>query len=175
MHRRLGMLSADTESQVATRHMSWERMAAIQELQEAAQVAPVEAVNRISIPFLRVQERKWLLGAVDIALSGFWLWAAYVLWRAVMHPGSSEIPQVPWTWIIGGSIVWFFASWLAGAYELATADQFAAAAGVTFAVTAPAGASATICYLAFFKTQSRPGLVLAARPTPPSLLGSRGV
>src|SRR5206468_1268557 len=110
-------------------------------------ITPAVAVTkRISLPFLRVQERKWLLGTVDLALALVWIWGSYELWRAFAHPARNNMAQVPWEWILGGALVWILVSWLAGAYELETADRFWKPASITFTVRFVAALGSFVAY-----------------------------
>jgi exopolysaccharide biosynthesis polyprenyl glycosylphosphotransferase len=150
-----------------------------------AQIEPVNSaknvdiadtqVNRISIPFFRVQERRLLLGFVDIMLVAGWIGAAHRLW--LLHPHSSDprLIHTPWDWIIGGTIFWFLVSWLAGAYELDAADRFWSASRVTLSVGIVVSLSAFVAYSFFLKTYPRPSLVIALVGTPASVLAWRGV
>jgi exopolysaccharide biosynthesis polyprenyl glycosylphosphotransferase len=132
-------------------------------------------INRISLPFLRVQERKWLLGAVDALLVGGWLILSYELWRVLARPGSGNMSQVPWRWVLGGSAVWLLVSWLAGAYELDRADRFWKAARTTLTVSLVTTTLALGAYYAFLKTYPRPALGLALVCVPASVLLWRAV
>src|SRR5947209_5397969 len=110
-------------------------MAQIEPVNSTQDIDIVDApVNRISIPFFRVQERRLLLGFVDIVLAAGWIAAAHWLWLVHPHVSDSRLIQTPWDWIIGGTIVWFLVSWLAGAYELDAADRFWSASRVTLSV-----------------------------------------
>jgi hypothetical protein len=79
------------------------------EVGQAQVAAPLAYdVNRVSIPFLRLQERKLLLAGVDILIAFFTMWGAYLVWRT-LHPRATSFTHVPWEWLIGGSVVWLAA------------------------------------------------------------------
>lgn len=132
-------------------------------------------VDRVSIPFFRVQERRLLLGFVDILLAAGWIGVAHWLW--LQHPHSSDpgLIHMPWDWIIGGTLVWFLVSWLAGAYELDSADRFWSASRVTLSVGIVVSLSAFVAYSFFLKTYPRPALVIALVGVPTSILVWRGL
>lgn len=134
---------------------------------------PVE-LDRISIPFLRVQERKWLLGAVDGLLVAGWMWLAYIIWRFI-NPESAYFRTVPWNWVIGAAAVWLAVSWLAGAYDLATADRLTRAVRLVLSITLVAWGGALLAMFLFLKTYPRPGLVLAAVAVPGTIAAWRAV
>jgi exopolysaccharide biosynthesis polyprenyl glycosylphosphotransferase len=150
-----------------------------------AQIGPVnspqnidladESINRVSIPFFRVQERRLLLGAVDILLVAAWIGVAHRLWLAHPHSSEPQLTHTPWDWIVGGTIVWFLVSWLAGAYELDSADRFWSASRVTFSVGIVVSLGAFVAYSFFLKTYPRPALVIALVGTPCSVLLWRGL
>lgn len=132
-------------------------------------------VNRISTPFFRVQERRILLGFVDMVLVAGWLGAAHRLWLLHPHSADPRLIQTPWDWIIGGTVFWFLVSWLAGAYELDAADRFWSASRVTLSIGIVVSLSAFVAYSFFLKTYPRPALVIALVGTPASVLVWRGL
>ena len=126
--------------------------------------------NRVTIPFLRIQERKWLLGTIDAVLAAGWVLAGYEAWRYRVHPASGNMSQLPWAWVIGGAAVWLLISWLAGAYELDTADRFRSAARVTMSVSVAVIVLSLVAYYAFLKTYPRSALAIAIVGVPASVL-----
>jgi len=133
---------------------------------------PAYDVNRVSIPFLRIQERKWLLAGVDLLIAFATMWGAYVAWT-LMHPRATSFTQVPWDWLIGGTVVWLAASWLAGAYDLGVADWFGRAARVTLSVAVASWGAALAATFVFLKTYPRPSLAIAAVALPLGVLAWR--
>jgi exopolysaccharide biosynthesis polyprenyl glycosylphosphotransferase len=142
---------------------------------ETVGVADAVDFNRVSIPFLRIQERKWLLAAVDAAICAAVMVGAYKLWRLVFHPAPQEMASVPWEWVLGTAAIWLIVSWLAGAYELDTADRFPRAARITVTVAAVTLIAAVVGYYLFLKTYPRPALMVAAVVLPTLILGWRAV
>jgi exopolysaccharide biosynthesis polyprenyl glycosylphosphotransferase len=132
-------------------------------------------VDRVSIPFFRVQERRLLLGLVDILLAAGWIGIAHWVWLQHPHASDPALVHMPWDWIIGGTVVWFMVSWLAGAYELDSADRFWSASRVTLSVGIVVSLSAFVAYSFFLKTYPRPALVLALVGVPASVLVWRGM
>jgi exopolysaccharide biosynthesis polyprenyl glycosylphosphotransferase len=122
-----------------------------------------------------VQERKWLLGTVDTGLAVVWLLGGYYAWRAWAHPTSPSFLHVSWDWVIGGATVWLLVSWMAGAYELETADRFLDAARVTITVSIIVAVASLLAYYGFLKTYPRPALGLAIVGMPVSVLAWRAV
>jgi exopolysaccharide biosynthesis polyprenyl glycosylphosphotransferase len=132
-------------------------------------------VDRISIPFFRVQERRLLLGAVDIVLAAAWIGVAHWLWLQHPHAADPRLVRMPWDWIIGGTVFWFTVSWLAGAYELDAADRFWSASRVTLSIGIVVSLSAFVAYSFFLKTYPRPALVIALVGVPATVLVWRGL
>ncbi|HEX6509921.1 MAG TPA: sugar transferase [Chloroflexota bacterium] len=132
-------------------------------------------INRISIPFFRVQERRLLLGFVDALVAAGWLWGGYQLWKVHPHVADPRLNHVPWDWIVGGTLAWLIVSWLAGAYELDTADRFWSASRATLSVGIVISLAAFVAYGLFLKTIPRPALVLALVGTPATVLTWRGL
>jgi exopolysaccharide biosynthesis polyprenyl glycosylphosphotransferase len=143
------------------------------EVGQAQVAAPLAYdVNRVSIPFLRIQERKLLLAGVDLLIAFFTMWGAYLVWRT-LHPTATSFTHVPWEWLIGGAMVWLTASWLAGAYDLGVADWFGRAARVTLSVAVASWGAALLATFVFLKTYPRPSLAIAAVALPLLVLGWR--
>lgn len=132
-----------------------------------AQSDPVSIpVNRISVPFLRIQERRWLLAAGDALASFGWMIAGYEAWRVLAHPKAGNMGQIPWAWVIGASTFWLLVSWLAGGYDLDRADRFPSAGRTTATVTLVAIVAALAAYYIFLKTYPRPALTLVLVAVP---------
>lgn len=129
--------------------------------------------DRIVLPFFQTRERKWLLGLVDTCLVGGWLWLAYEFWRLVAHSTDIRLSHTPVDWIVGGSFVWLVLSWLAGNFELETADRFSSSARVTISVSVVAAVFGFAAYYTFLKTYPRPALALAVLAVPLSVLAWR--
>jgi len=133
------------------------------------------AVNRVSLPFLRVQERRLLLATVDALAVGVSMMAAYSLWKARVHPAADNMASMPWAWVIGGAGVWLAVSWLAGAYDLDVADRLPRSLRITFTVALVSAGAALAGYWLFLKTYPRPALALAVVAAPALILGWRSV
>lgn len=151
------------------------QMAQISGLVDTAGITDSVEFNRVSIPFLRIQERKWLLASVDAFIALSVVFGGYKLWRLLFHPVPREMPSVPWEWVLGAGVVWLTVSWLAGNYELKAADRFPKAARITLTVAAVALVTAAIAYYFFLKTYPRPALVFDAVALPALVLGWRGL
>lgn len=123
-------------------------------------------VNRVSIPFLRVQERRWLLAAGDALAASAWMIAGYEIWRLLARPAAGNMNQIPWAWVIGASLFWLLVSWLAGGYDLARADRFMSAARATGTVALVTVVAALVAYYIFLKTYPRPALALVLVAVP---------
>lgn len=137
--------------------------------------AAAAPVNRVSLPFLRIQERRLLLAAVDACIVFLVMAGAYDVWRVRVHPAADNMATTPWGWVVGGMAVWLCISWLAGAYELRVADRFSSALRNTLTVTLFSGMLALGAYWAFLKTFPRPALGLALVAVPAAVLLWRGV
>jgi exopolysaccharide biosynthesis polyprenyl glycosylphosphotransferase len=127
-------------------------------------------VNRVSLPFLRIQERRLLLSTADACIVAAVMTIAYNIWHADVHPVGNNMAQMPWAWVIGAAAVWLFISWLAGSYELDNADRMKPAIRTTLTVWFFAGIIALGCYWAFLKTYPRPALAIALVATPVAIL-----
>jgi exopolysaccharide biosynthesis polyprenyl glycosylphosphotransferase len=125
---------------------------------------PIE-IDRISIPFLRIQERKWLLAGVDGAITWLGMWLAYMGWRTA-NPASLDFRYVPWEWVIGATLTWLLISWLAGAYDLTTADRVASSLKLIPTIALVVWGGALLGEFVFLKTYPRPALVVAALLVP---------
>lgn len=150
-------------------------MAQISSLVDVAGIADSVDFNRVDIPFFRIQERKWLLATMDVLIALSVVFGGYKLWRLIFHPVPREMPSVPWEWVLGATAVWLLVSWLAGNYELHTADRFPKAARVTLTVAAVTVVTAALAYYFFLKTYPRPALVFDAVMLPTLVLGWRGL
>ncbi len=145
---------------------------------EAADVTPTPdeadvAINRISIPFFRIQERRLLLAFVDALLVAGWLGAAHRLWLLHPHAADPHLVHTPWDWISAGTCVWLLVSWLAGSYDLDAADRFWPAARLTVSVGIIVALTAFVAYSFFLKTYPRPALLIALTAAPVSVLAWR--
>lgn len=127
-------------------------------------------VNRVSIPFLRVQERRWLLAAGDALATVAWMIAGYEIWRLLAHPKAGNMGQIPWAWAIGAALFWLLVSWLVGGYDLDRADRFASAARATATTGLVALVGALAAYYIFLKTYPRPALTLVLIAVPVTVL-----
>lgn len=127
-------------------------------------------VNRISIPFLRVQERRCLLAAGDALAAFGWMIAGYEAWRVLAHPKAGNMGQIPWAWVIGASLFWLLVSWLAGGYDLDRADRFRSAARTTVTTALVVLVAALAAYYIFLKTYPRPALTLVLIALPVTVL-----
>lgn len=136
-------------------------------------VALPAATNRVTLPVLRVQERKLLLAVVDACLAAAVTMGAYSLWRAQVHPAADNMATMPWSWVIGSAFVWLVASWLAGAYELEVADRLKAAAKRTLTVSLFVSGAGLAAYWIFLKTYPRPALAIAVVGVPVAVLAWR--
>lgn len=134
-----------------------------------------EAVNRISLPLLRVRERRLLLAAVDGLIAGGILLFAYELWKAGAHPAADNMDAIPWAWVLGGCLTWVTISWLAGSYELDVADRALPALKRTFTVGIFAAAMGLLAYWLFLKTYPRPALAMAIPSATAAVLAWRGL
>ncbi len=144
-------------------------------LAETAGIADSVDFNRVDIPFLRIQERKWLLATVDAVIALSVVFGGYKLWRLLLHPVPREMPSVPWEWVLGATAIWVLVSWLAGNYELHAADRFPKAARITLTVAAVTLVTAALAYYFFLKTYPRPALVFDAVALPALVLGWRAL
>lgn len=132
-------------------------------------------VNRISIPFFRVQERRWLLAAGDALASSGWMIAGYETWRMLARPRTGNMGQIPWAWVIGAAVFWLLVSWLAGGYDLDRADRFTRASRTTATVALVTIVAALAAYYLFLKTYPRPALTLALIAVPVTVIIWRAV
>lgn len=140
-------------------------MAQVSEMTESV----AEPIDRISIPFFQIQERRWLLAGVDVFLVAGWMALAYRLWHDRAHPRPGNIAHLPIEWVIGAACVWLAFAWLAGAYELDAADKRGAALKATAAVSVLAFIAALVTYSLFLKTYPRPALALDVVAIPLSI------
>lgn len=134
---------------------------------------PAASFDRVSLPFLRVQERRLLLATVDGFLSFLVLLGAYEIWRASVHPAADNMAAVPWAWVLGGVTVWLMLSWLAGSYELVVADRLSSSLRSTFIVAVFSLVCALAANYAFVKTYPRPSLALVLVGVPATIVGWR--
>jgi exopolysaccharide biosynthesis polyprenyl glycosylphosphotransferase len=118
-------------------------------------------INRVNLPFLRIQERRLLLVVGDAMIAASSTLVAYDIWRIAVHPVGHNLTSVPWPWVISATVSWLTISWLAGAYDLDVADRAAKAASRTLAVGAVALVEALLFYWLFLKSYPRPSLALA--------------
>lgn len=123
-------------------------------------------VNRISIPFLRVQERRCLLAAGDAFAAFGWMIAGYEVWRLVARPMAGNMNHIPWAWVIGASLFWLLVSWLAGGYDLDRADHLTSAIRTTATATLVVFVATLAAYYIFLKTYPRPALTLVLVAVP---------
>lgn len=128
------------------------------------------APNRISLPLLRVQERRLLLSVVDGLLVGALLVFGYDVWKAGVHPGANNMASMPWAWVLGGAGGWLLISWLAGAYDLEVADGLRSSAKRTMLVGFVGALSAFAAYWVFLKTYPRPALAFVVFAAPIGVL-----
>jgi exopolysaccharide biosynthesis polyprenyl glycosylphosphotransferase len=131
------------------------------------------ATNRISLPLLRIQERRLLLAMIDSLIALGALMAAYDVWKAGAHPAADNMATMPWAWVIGGATSWLAISWLSGAYDLGVADRLQSAAKRTLTITLFAGIEGFAAYWAFLKTYPRPALAFALVAVPATVLAWR--
>lgn len=127
-------------------------------------------VNRVSLPFLRIRERRLLLATVDMALIALVMMGTYSAWNARIHPGPHNMAVMPWAWVLGAATTWLSISWLAGAYELHVADRILTAAKATITVSLFAVMVGLGTYWAFPKTFPRPALAIALATGPVAVL-----
>ena len=132
-------------------------------MERVAESAAVVAdpVDRISIPFFQIQERRWLLAGMDALLVAGWMVLAYTLWHARVHPRPGNIAHLPVAWVVGAAVLWLALSWLSGSYELNTADKLGSALKTTASVAFLAFVAAVATYTLFLKTYPRPALAVA--------------
>lgn len=141
----------------------------MEQLVAIADQAVDEPADRISIPFLQVPERRVLLACIDLLLVCGWMTLAYVAWHARIQPGPTNMPQLPLEWVIGAALLWGALSWLAGAYELETADSLGSALKTTGTVAILALIATAVVYSLFLKTYPRPSLGLDVIAIPVSV------
>ena len=131
--------------------------------------------NRITLPLLRIRERRLLLAAVDGALAGGVLLLSYQVWKSAAHPPSNDMTSIPWAWVMAGTLSWLAISWLAGAYDLDVADRLVSAVKRCLTVTVFTTVEGLGAYSLFLKTYPRPALAIALPAVPIAVLLWRAV
>jgi exopolysaccharide biosynthesis polyprenyl glycosylphosphotransferase len=110
----------------------------------AAEMEPVELPFRVNLPAFHTAERKLLLATMD----GLLVIAAAVATPPLQRAGLPAIGvrawSPSWQWILAAAVTWVLLSWLAGAYDLSTADHFAGTAGTIAGVTFASGSLAAL-------------------------------